>query len=164
MKQYQVRYGQAYKIVIAAVLPSLSLVPFIWLMRFFASSNEWMQYLTIFAFLAAFILFTVWLVLIIYPKAILSVDEKEIKLHFTENTFLKPDDFNVRIGDITYVTPYKIAGNDFIVFKIKNPSRKFQLSAISYNTEEYVGFNTAMNKIRELVNDSKDEQKKINRQ
>jgi hypothetical protein len=151
MKQYTVRYGRVYKIVIAMVLPSLSIVPFIWLMRLYAPASELDQYLIIFSFLAVLILFSIWVVLRIYPKATLYIDKKEITLCFNGPGFLKPDDFSVPIHDITYLSPANIVGNDYIVFKTKNPSRKFQLSAPSYKLQEYQEFNIAMNEIREMM-------------
>jgi hypothetical protein len=157
MKQYTVRYGHVYKLIIAIVLLSLSIWPFIWLMRLYVKVNEWQSYIIIFAFLAVLILCILWVVLRIYPKAILYIDKKEISLSFAEFSFLRPDDFSVKINDIIFMSPLKITGNDYVIFKTKNPSRKFHISAISYKTEEIVEFNTAMNEIREMVYQIKDE-------
>lgn len=157
MKQYTVRYGHVYKIIIAIVGLSLSILPFIWLMRLYVKTNEWQTYVIIFAFLAVLFLFVIWVVLRIYPKATLYINEKEISLSFTEYSFLKPDDFIVKINDIIYLTPLNINGNDSVVFKTKNPSRKFRLSAPSYKLQEYEEFNIAMAEIREMVNALKQE-------
>jgi hypothetical protein len=121
-------------------------------MHFWGPANELQQYLFIFIFLAALILFSLWLAFQIYPKVLLYIDEKEISLSFTGNSFFKPEDFSVKINNIIYITPLKITGNDYVVFKTKNPSRKFQLSAPSYKSQEYEEFNIAMNEIREKVN------------
>jgi hypothetical protein len=157
MKQYTVRYGHVYKIIVAIIGLSLSILPFIWLMRLYVKVNEWQTYVIIFAFLAILFLITIWVVLRIYPKTILYIDKKEISLSFTEYSFLKPDDFSVKIKDITYLTPLKITGNDSVIFITKNPSRKFRLSAPSYNSLEYEEFNIAMTEIREMVNALKEE-------
>jgi hypothetical protein len=157
MKQYTVRYGHVYKIIVAIVGLSLSIVPFIWLMHLYVKVNDWQTYVIIFSFLAVLFLFILWVVLRIYPKATLYINENEISLSFTEYSFLKPDDFSVKIKDITYLTPLKITGNDSVVFITKNPSRKFRLSAPSYNSLEYEEFNMAMTEIREMVNSVKEE-------
>ena len=156
MKQYTVRYGHIYKLIIAIILPALSIFPFIWLMHMYGPQKEIQQYVIIFVFLGILILFTLWLVLSIYPKALLYIGEKEITLSFIESGFLKPKDLSVKIADITNMSSYKITGNDYILFTAKNPSRKFQLSALSYNSLEYEEFNIAMNEIRELVNAAKE--------
>lgn len=132
-------------------------MPFIWLMRLYVKVNVWQTYVIIFAFLALLFLSVIWVVLRIYPNAILYINEKELNLSFTEYSFLKPDDFSVKITDIIYLTPLKITGNDSGVFKTKNPSRKFRLSATSYNPQEYEEFNIAMSEIWEILNTSKGE-------
>ncbi len=156
MKQYPVRYGHLWKLVMAIVLPPLlSIYPFIWLMPVFVPDNDWVQYFVILGFLGLISLFTVWLTLRVYPKALLTVDENEIGLCFGGTGWLQPNDFNVTITDITYMSPYNIIGNDYILFKTQKPSRSFRLSARSYDEDVIAEFNEAMELVRALVDAAK---------
>ena len=155
MKQCTVRYIRIYKIVLALVLPSFSIIPFIRLMHLYAPAGDWLQYFIILIFLACLISFSVWLVFMFNPKGILTVDENEIGICFGGTGWLQPDDFTVRISDITYISPYQVAGNDFVSIATEKPSRRFRLAARSYEIDESVEFNEAISEIRDKVDPAK---------
>ena len=146
---FPVRYGHSYKVVLAIVLPALSIVPFIFIMRLFQLENELEEYFFIFSFLGVLILSTIWLVKNIYPKAIVDIQLDQITIHFQNNNIFSPKNFTFKIADIKSFTPRKIAGTDYLVLETQNPNHKFQLSARSYSEEDYLLFNEMMVLINE---------------
>ncbi len=152
VKQFTVRYGRNYKIVLAIVLPCLLIVPFILWMQNQKSNEEWIIWLNIFAFLIAVIFLSLWLVLQTYPRALFSINKNEISLSFERSNFLNPSNFSFNVIDIKSFTLGKIGGDEYYVFETRNPSRKFQISASSRQLEDLLSFNEAMVEISEMVN------------
>jgi len=155
-KQFYVRYGNNYRVVLAIVFPCLSIAPFIVLMQLFKPLSEWLVLSIIFAFLGGLILLVLWLVKSVYPKAILSLNENEISLRFKQGNFLSPADFSFSASNVISFETGDLSGDDYMRFKLKNPVRKFQLSAGARSVEEYLAFNEAMVEISEMVNSSKE--------
>ena len=150
--QFYVRYGNNHSVILAIVLPCLSIAPFIWLMQLFKDLEEWLVLFIIFAFLGALILFVLWLVKRVSPQAILSFNKNEISLQFKQGNYLSPTDFCFSTANVTSFITGDLRGDDYMRFKLKNPVRKFQLSAGAYGVEEYLAFNEAMVEISEMVN------------
>jgi len=153
MIKYEVRYGNSYKIVLAIVLPSLfTIYPFILLMQFFPNLNDIEMYIVIYLFLGLLIAITLWLVLNIYPKAILGIGENEISITFFKKNLLSPNDFTVKSSQIKQImsktTPdykglkssryikFEWKGDNYLLFETTIHPHKFQLSAASYSDEE----------------------------
>ncbi len=151
-KQFNIRYGSNFKVVLAIVLPCLSIAPFILLMQRFQPLGEWELLFIIFAFLACLISFSVWLALRVYPAAILSIYRDEIRLKFDSSNFLSPGDFSFMVKDITSFTRREIRGEEYFVIKTRNPDRKFQVSVSSYKADDYLSFTEAMAEISEKLN------------
>jgi len=151
-KKIPVLYGRNYKVVLAIVLPSLLIAPFIWGMQFLQPMNDLQLYLIIFAFLGCIISFSVWLAMRVYPPTLLNISNDEISLSFDPSNFLSPSDFSFKIADITSFTKHDLRGDEYFVFETKNPNRKFQLSAPSYKVEDLVFFSSAMAEISEYLN------------
>ena len=152
IKEFPVRYGRNYKVVLAIILPCLLIVPFIFLMQKFKSMEEWEVWVVIYTFLGAIIGLSVWLVLRIYPKTIFCIRYNEISLVFDHTNLFSPKDFTFNVEDITAFTEGTIRTDSYYIFETQNPSRKFQVSAISYKVEDMLDFNEAMVEISELVN------------
>lgn len=151
LKQFPVRYGRNYKVVLAIVLPCLLIVPFIMLLHGYKPLEEWKVWLIVFAFLGLVISLSVWLTLRVYPKTVLSINSNEISLSFDQNNFLSPTDFNFDIADIISFTQHEIKGGEYFLFETQNPIRKFQVSSSSNSVEDLLSFNEAMTEISEIV-------------
>lgn len=151
VKQFNVRYGRNYKVVLAIVLPNLLIVPFIWLMLRFPSLEEWKLWLIIFTFLGCLISFSIWLALRVYPPTVFSINKKEISLSFSPGNFFSPKDFSFNVSQITSFTNKEIREVEYFIFETRNPYRKFQISQSSYKVEDFLSFNEAMVEISEMV-------------
>ena len=151
LKQFSVRYGRNYKVVLAIVLPSLLIVPFIFLIQGFKSLEEWKVWLIIYGFLGMLISLTLWLTFRVYPSTILSINKNEISLSFERTNFISPSDFSFNISDIISFTRRDIGGDEYFLFKTRNPIRKFQVSSSSKSFEDLVSFDEAMLEISEMV-------------
>lgn len=152
VKQFPVRYGRNYKIVLAIVLPCLLIVPFILWMQNYKSIEEWKIWLIIFTFLGSVISLSLWLVLQTYPRALFSINKNEISLSFERSNFLNPSNFSFNAIDIKSFTLGEIGGDEYYIFETRNPSRKFQVSPSSRQEEDLLSFNEAMVEISEMVN------------
>ena len=151
-KQFSVRYGRNYKVVLAIVLPGLLIAPFILLMQEYKPLEEWKIWLIIFGFLGSVISLSIWLATRVYPPTILSITENKIDLTFEPWRFLSPSDFSFYISDITSFTEKEIGTDTYYLFEVQNPYRKFQISSASYAIEDSLSFNEAMVEISEMVN------------
>lgn len=151
VKQFKVRYGRNYKVVLAIVLPNLLIIPFIWLMLKFQSLDEWKLWLIIFIFLGGLFSFSIWLTLRVYPPTVFKISKTEISLSFAPGNFLGPKDFSFNVSQITSFTSAEIRGDEYFIFEIRNPHRKFQVSPTSYKVEDLLSFNEAMVEISEQV-------------
>ena len=87
---------------------------------------------------------SLWLVFRVYPKAILKINRKEISLLFNHEYLLTPQDFTFNVSDIVSLKKGALGNGDFYNFEIKNPSRRFQISAISYEMEDLIDFYESM--------------------
>lgn len=152
IKDFPVRYGRIYKVVLALVMPSLLIVPFIFLMIRFKELDEWKVWFTIYTFLGAIIGLSIWLALRLYPKALFCISHQEISLVFNRDNLFAPSDFTFNITDISAFKEGIIGTDSYYIFETKNPNRKFQVSAISYKVEDMLDFNEAMADISEMVN------------
>ncbi|MCW5908599.1 MAG: hypothetical protein KIS94_12125 [Chitinophagales bacterium] len=154
MQQFPVRYGQIWKVVVAMVAPPLvTVAPFVQAMRQLPSLPEWAVYAVIFAFLGLLFSFTLWLVLSIYPKALLQIGDDEIYLIFDASNWLHPRDFSIKMNNITYMSAQDAVVTDSVQLKAKNPYRRFRLSARSYNADDYAAFNEAVELLRGKINE-----------
>lgn len=153
IRDFPVRYGHTYKVVLSITLPSLLIVPFILIMSRFQSLPEWQVWTFISLFIGFIVGISLWLVFRVYPKAILNINRKEISLLFNHEYLLTPKDFTFNVSDIVSLKKGALGNGDFYNFEIKNPSRKFQVSAISYDMEDLIDFYEAMAEISEMVNE-----------
>lgn len=154
VKEFQIRYGRFYKIIIAIILPSFLIAPFILLLhRFGKSFEEWQVWITIFSFLGFIILLSIWLVFQVYPMAILSINKNELSLTFKQQFSLLNTNFTFTIEDITDFKELEIAGAAYFVFETRNPTRKFQISALRNTVDDILLFNEAMAEISEMLSE-----------
>lgn len=151
IKQLPVRYGRSYKVILAIVLPSLLILPFIFWMQGYKSLEEWKVWLIVFTFLGIIISLSVWLALRIYPPTILRINKNEISLLFDPGNFLRPSDFSFKISDIVSITRHQMGEDEYFLFETRNPLRKFQVSSSSKSVEGLLIFNEAMFEISEMV-------------
>ena len=152
IKEFPVRYGRTYKVVLALVLPSLLIIPFIFLMIGFKELKEWQEWTIIYTFLGAVIGLSIWLSLRVYPKALFCISRHEISLVFDHDYLLAPSDFTFNVEDITAFKEGTIGTDSYYIFETRNPHRKFQISSVSYKVEDMLDFNEAMAEIGEMVN------------
>ncbi len=152
VKEFPVRYGQVYKLVLAILLPCLLIIPFIFIMTNFRSLEEWEVWVLIYSFLGVVIGLSIWLSLNAYPKAMFCIRHKEISFVFNRDNILAPKDFSFNVSEIAFFKQGIIGGDDYYIFETQNPSRKFQVSAISYKVEDMLDFNEAMAEISEMAN------------
>jgi hypothetical protein len=150
--EFPVRFGQVYKLVLAILLPCLLMIPFIFIMTNFRSLEEWEVWVLIYSFLGIIIGLSLWLAIRSYPKALLCISHQEISLVFNRDNLLAPQDFSFNVADITAFKEGIIGTDSYYIFETKNPHRKFQVSAVSYEVEDMLDFNEAMVKISEMVN------------
>lgn len=151
-KQFPVRYGRNYKVVLAIILPSLAIVPFIFWMQGFKSLEEWKIWLIIFVFLGVIIIMSIWLAMRVYPEAILTINKDEISFSFTAGKLMSPVDFSFNLSDITSFKRHEINGAEYFLFETQNPYRKFQISASTSSVEDLLSFNEAMSIMNESLN------------
>lgn len=151
-KEFPVRYGRTYKVVLALVMPCLLIVPFIFFMQRFKSMEEWEVWVIIYTFLGAVIGLSIWLALRAYPKAVFCISREEISLVFNHDYLLAPNDFTFKVEDITAFREGTIGTDSYYIFETQNPARKFQVSATSYKVKDMLDFNEAMVEISEMVN------------
>ncbi|HLF46851.1 MAG TPA: hypothetical protein VI548_10525 [Chitinophagaceae bacterium] len=135
----------------AIVLPNLLIAIFIWLMLRFQSLEEWKLWLIIFIFLGGLISFSIWLALRVYPPTVLSINKNEIRLSFAPGNFLIPKDFSFNVSQITTFNSKEIRGDEYFIFEVRNPRRKFQISSSSYKVKDFLSFNEVMVEISEMV-------------
>ncbi len=152
LKEFPVRYGRTYKVVLAIVLPCLLILPFIYLMLEFKSLEEWKVWVIIYVFLGAIIGLSIWLALRLYPKALFCISRDEISLVFNRDNLLAPSDFSFKVAEIIKFKQGTIGDDEYYIFTTQNPSRKFQISASSYKVEDMLDFYEAMAEIGEMVN------------
>jgi len=152
IKEYQVRYGQTYKVVLAIILPCLLIIPFIFVMQLFKSLEEWKLWTIILTFLGAIIGLSIWLVFRIYPKALLCINKHEISIIFNHEYHLAPADFSFKIEEISSFKVGFIGNGDQYVFETQNPIRNFQVSAVSFKVDDLIDFNEVMVQIDGMVN------------
>ncbi len=150
-KSFPVRYGRNYKVVMAIVLPCITILPFIKAMQLLQPLSEWQLWTSIFLFLGIIITFSIWLAKRVYPPATLSINNEQISLKFDSSNYLSPADFTFSIADITAFTRGEIRGDEYFVFTTQNPRRKFQISASTYTMEDLLLFNEVMTEISEKV-------------
>ena len=137
--------------VLAVVLPSLLIVPFIFVLQRFKPLEEWKVWIIIYGFLGGIIALSLWLAFRTYPTSILSINNNEINLSFKRTSFLSPPDFSFSISDIKSFRRSEIGGYEYYIFEIQNPFRKFQVSSASNSFEDLVSLDEAMLEISELV-------------
>jgi hypothetical protein len=147
IRDFPVRYGHTYKVVLCITLPTLLIVPFILIMSRFKSLPEWQVWTLISLFIGFIVGISLWLVFRVYPKAILKINRKEISLLFNHEYLLTPQDFTFNVSDIVSLKKGALGNGDFYNFEIKNPSRRFQISAISYEMEDLIDFYESMMEI-----------------
>jgi len=152
VKQFPVRYGRNYKVVLAIVLPGLLTIPFILWMQKYPNLAEWEIWLFIISFLGVIISTSLWLSMRVYPPCIFSINNQVVSLSFSRRNLLSPSDFSFNVADITSFTRGEIRGDEYFVFEIQQPACKFQVSAYAYTVESKLSFNEAMVEISELVN------------
>lgn len=150
-QRFNIRYGSNIKIVLAIVLPCLLIVPFVFLMQYFKPMEEWLVWLIVFAFLIAVALLSVLMAVRLYPKALLSINEQEISLTFESGMFLTPKDFSFIPSDICSFTRHELRGDEYYRFRTQNPTRRFQVSSLSYSIEDLSLFSEAMAEVGKLV-------------
>ena len=153
IKEFQVRYGRNYKVVLTIVLPCLLIGPFIYGMQMMPEMEEWKVFVIIYAFLGVIIGFSIWLAMRVYPPTTLYINRNEISLVFNRDNLLAPSDFRFKMEDITSFTKGEIRGDEYFIFETCNPSRKFQISASTYKVEDMLDFNEAMAEISEMLNE-----------
>jgi len=151
VKEFRVRYGRNYKVVLAIVLPCLLIVPFILIMQAFPFLEEWKIWTLIYAFLGCLILFSLWLVMRVYPSTILRIRNNEIDLSFNHRHFFSPTDFSFTVDDIITFHRKELGGDEYFMIETGNPRRKFQISASSNEEEDELSFNEAMYEISEMM-------------
>lgn len=151
-KEFQVRYGRNYKVVLAIVLPCLLIVPFIYILQSFKDMEEWKLMVIIYSFLGGIISLALWLVLRTYPPTILGINNNEISLSFKQTGFLSTSNFSFSISDIVSLNHYEMEDSEYFLIETQNPKRKFQISAYSNSIEDLTSFKEAMFEINELVN------------
>ncbi len=152
LKQFSVRYGRNYKVVLAIVLPCLLIVPFIFIMQALKFIEEWKVWFIIIGFLGGIIGLALWLAFRVYPSATLGINKNEISLSFKQTGFLSPVDFSFGIPDIISFTRNETGGGVYFLFKTQKPFRKFQVSSSSNSIEDTISFNEVMFEISEMVN------------
>ena len=151
-KQISMRYGRNYKLVLATVVPCLLILPFIFFMQQLKGLSDWQLWILIFVFLGLLFLFTLWLVLRVYPPTVLEINLDRISLTFLQYNFLSPQSFSFHIADIVDFTLFGENENAFVLFKTKNPSRTFQLSPATKEITDVNEFDLAMQEITEKLN------------
>jgi hypothetical protein len=151
-KQFSVRCGNTYKVVLAIILPCILIVPFIFLMQNYKPMAELKAWFIVFAFLGVLIFSSKWLALKIYPTAVLSISKNEISLVFDSGNFLSPSNFSFNFSDINSLTSEKIMDGKYFTFQTKNPVRNFQVSLSTNDIDDLLSFIQAMAEINEIVN------------
>jgi hypothetical protein len=146
-----VRYGRNYQIILGIVLPCLLIIPFIFVMQAFKTLDEWKVWTIIFLFLGAIASLCLCIVLSAYPPAILSVENKIISLSFERKTLFGRSDFTFNVADITSLNRKEIGTTEYVVFTIKHPVKKFQVSPRSYDWDDDLKFSTAMDEIANML-------------
>ena len=149
--EFPVRFGRNYKIVLAIVLPCLLIVPFIFILQWYHPKEEWSIWVIIFLFLAMLITLCLWLVLRLYPKAVISIRQDAMAIHFQKQAFYSPANISLYFSDITSFTNRRLGGDEYYVIKTKNPKRKFQLSPLSNSVNDLLAFEQAMLQIAEKI-------------
>ncbi|HAN77278.1 MAG TPA: hypothetical protein DCQ31_05635, partial [Bacteroidales bacterium] len=135
-KQFSVRYGRNYKVVLAIVLPCLLIIPFIFILQRVKNMEEWQLMLIIYGFLGGIIGLALWLVLRTYPPTILGINNHEISLSFKQTGFLSTSNISFSISDIVSLNHYKMEDSEYFLIETQNPKRKFQISAYSNSIED----------------------------
>lgn len=151
-REFPVRYGRTYKVVLALTLPSLLIIPFILVLSRFKDLPEWQIWTFIILILGSVIGLSLWLVSNVYPKAIISIGKQEINLVFNKEKLLSPSDFSFMVSDIVNFKAGAIGSGNYYNFETQNPRRKFQISALSYEEGDLIAFDEAISLIDELVN------------
>lgn len=154
VKDFPVRYGSMYKIVLAIVLPCFLTIPFIQLMQPYKHMAEWKMMLIIFLFLAALTCIVWWIIIRVYPATILRIDNNVISLSFDKGNPFAPGDFSFNTEDIVSLTRQEIGIDEYFVFRTEGPVRRFQISAASGKWEDSVLFCEAMEEIAAKVSNS----------
>ncbi len=155
---YQVRYGHTYKVALAIILPSLLIGPFILGLTYVKPLEEWVLGLSITLFLAMILYSSYWIVMQVYPIAIIGITTNEIRLTFKTKSFLAPSDFSFYLDDLVSFKNAEMKGVEYYKFSIRNPTRNFQISSASNDVADFLSFYEAMSSINEKVNPSEDEQ------
>jgi hypothetical protein len=155
-KQFSVRYGRNYLIVLAIVCPSLLIIPFIFIMTLFPDLAEWQIWVTIFTFIASIIALSFWLVFNIYPIAVINIRNAEISLTFKRSRLFGPASFSFYSYDILQIKEHTIGSATYFMVETTNPSRKFQISAKSYSLEDSLEFESALFALQKLAKTKSD--------
>ncbi len=142
--EFPARVGQIYKVVLAIALPCLLIVPFIYFLQYARIKEEWSVWVVIIVFLAMLITISLWLVLISYPKVVISIQETTIDIRFKKQLFFSRKKSCIHFSDIISFTNKQLGGDEYFVIKMKNPNRKLQISASSNNEHDLVAFERAM--------------------
>ena len=149
--EFSVRIGRNYKIVLAITLPCLLIVPFIFILQWYHPKEEWSVWVIIFIFLAMLITLCLWLVLRLYPKAIIRFGQDGIEIQFQKQVFYRRANISLNFSDIISFTNRQLGGDEYYVVKTKNPKRKFQLSPVSDSENNLLAFEQAMLQIAEKI-------------
>lgn len=142
--EFPVRVGQIYKVVLAIVLPCLLIVPFIYFLQHARFKEEWFVWVAIVFFLAMLITLSRWLVLISYPKVVISIQETIIDIRFKKQLFFGRKNISLYFSDIISFTSKQLGDDEYFVIKTKNPKRKLQISASSNSEKDLLAFERAM--------------------
>ena len=87
----------------------------------------------------------------VYPPTILRIDKETVSFSFDRMNFLAPANFSFKVSDISSLTRREIGDDEYVVFEIRNPVRKFQVSAFSTEWEDTLKFDEAMENIAAML-------------
>lgn len=151
MDQYNVFYNKTMNIVLALILPSFVIPPFIYLMaHYLPNLPDWVIVPCIFLLLGIVILLSFRLVKSLNKQAMLTLNNDGFVIDFVETNKATPPSFEVKSYEIVKCKPVIKSNNIYMSLETSVAPYTFNICATSREQDDIVNFLTLMRKISEM--------------
>ncbi|MBM3178271.1 MAG: hypothetical protein FJZ78_09715 [Bacteroidetes bacterium] len=140
MKKILVRAGKLKFLFPAMVLPSLLVVPFIFILRMIKPEDEWLVWVVIFSFLGALVAMVILLASRVYSPAEVIIKEKTIEVKFMSPGNWVMRDVTFPISDLKSVVERPVGDYKFLDVSVRISQLRFQIGPAKNKIEDLLAF------------------------
>ncbi len=152
MKKYKINYNKTINIVLALILPSLTIIPVLVLLAMYMSHlPDWGVGSIIAFFMVGIGLYTFYIIKKISPKGILTLRDDGFVVEFSETGFFVPGPFEIKIKDITNFFAEGNNAGYYMSFTTDIYPAKFNIGSVSKKEEDLASFTELMGAIAVMI-------------